>query len=453
MPYESERGDISMIFSGDTLISRALMPYREEPFLKLRDLMHSADVRFTNGEMLFHDYDNPPGYLYGMYVRCDPRFIKDLQWIGINLLSCANNHAFDFGANGVLTNIRNLNSAGLVHAGTGRNYAAALAPSYLDTAQGRVALVSATSTAPPHSRAGEQRRDMHGRPGANVVRWINEWTVDERAFDQLRRVAETFSWPQREWPWWKRAYGVDSEGAPSVYFADRNGLEVVGVFTEDIAARFVQGNHFERRTRLHLEDLRRNVDSVSEARRMAEWVIFSIHNHEGGLTADEPAPHVRELAHAVVDAGADVVIGHGPHRDRGIEIYQGKPIFYSLGAFVDEWETIERMPQDVMLQIGLGHDHSVADLYDTFRAGRSAQSGPQYWSAIPRVSFKNKQLESVTLHPIQFEAGLSRSQAGRPLLAEGDIARQALEHLQRLSETFGTHVDIEGDTGVIACVR
>ncbi len=35
-----------------------------------------------------------------------------------------------------------------------------------------------------------------------------------------------------------------------------------------------------------------------------------------------------------VDAGADAVIGHGPHELRGIEIYHGAPIFYSLGNFL-----------------------------------------------------------------------------------------------------------------------
>ena len=55
------------------------------------------------------------------------------------------------------------------------------------------------------------------------------------------------------------------------------------------------------------------------------------------------------MAHAVIDAGADVFIGHGPHLDRGIEIYKGKPILYSLGALVIENDTVERMPQDSMV--------------------------------------------------------------------------------------------------------
>jgi poly-gamma-glutamate synthesis protein (capsule biosynthesis protein) len=447
--YEAEAGSITMALSGDTLLNRALTPFREPSFLRLRDLLHSADVRFTNGETLFHNYENAPGYLYGMYTRCDPRLLTDLQWIGVNLMSCANNHAFDFGERGLLTNIRNLQDAGLANSGTGENYARAVAPAYLDTPNGRVALVSATSTAPSNSRAGEQRRDMEGRPGANVVRWTNEWTLDGPAFREFKRAADHFGWNQRPWPWWTRAYG-DATGADVVQFMDRNVLESVGVFTEDPAARFVLGEDFERHTRLHRADLARNVASVAEARRMADWVLFSIHNHEGGNNLDEPSEHIQRLAHAVIDAGADIVIGHGPHRDRGIEIYNGKPIIYSLGAFIDQWETMSPMPQDVMLHMGLGHEESTADMLDTFLAGRPQPNpNPQLWSAVPVVTFNAKRVCDIKLYPITLGPGTPRSQAGRPLLAEGEFARLALERFRTLSAPFATDVKIEGSLGVI----
>ena len=53
---------------------------------------------------------------------------------------------------------------------------------------GRVALISATSPAANASaaRAGEQRRDMKGRPGANFIGYTTEWVVDDEAFDALR---------------------------------------------------------------------------------------------------------------------------------------------------------------------------------------------------------------------------------------------------------------------------
>jgi hypothetical protein len=48
----------------------------------------------------------------------------------------------------------------------------------------------------------------------------------------------------------------------------------------------------------------------------------------------EPRGDLRRWARAVIDAGADAVIGHGPHVLRGIEFYRGRPIVYSLGNFL-----------------------------------------------------------------------------------------------------------------------
>jgi ABC-type polar amino acid transport system ATPase subunit len=78
-------------------------------------------------------------------------------------------------------------------------------------------------------------------------------------------------------------------------------------------------------------DLHDILEAVGQARRAAELVIFSIHAHQPGNWSDTPADFIQKLAYAVIEAGADAVIGHGPHRLRGIEVYHGRPIFYSLG--------------------------------------------------------------------------------------------------------------------------
>ena len=450
MPYESTSGDVTVAVTGDAMISRALMPFREEKYLQLRDLLHAADARITNGEILFHNYENWPTYLSQTYMRCEPRFIKDLQWLGINMMACANNHGTDYGENGVLTNIRYLNDAGMVHAGSGENYAEAVSAAYLDTPRGRIALISATSSGRANSRAGEQRRDMKGRPGINLIRWISEWTVDEEAFRALQRVAQQFGWEQRMASWWTRAYDSGgNDAANAVHFFDRNAL---GVGTEDPAARFVLGHSFERHSKAHQSDFQRNLQSISDARRMADWVVYAMHNHEGGKSVSEPSDHVRALAHAVIDAGADLFIGHGPHLDRGIEIYQGKPILYSLGNFIIQNDTVLRLPHESMVVHGLGHENTPADLYDARRpasARRETTTDPHWQSAVATISFKGKRLGGVRLYPIEFGFELARAQAGRPILAQGQAAREVLERFQRLSQPFGTKIDVQGDTGVV----
>ena len=47
-----------------------------------------------------------------------------------------------------------------------------------------------------------------------------------------------------------------------------------------------------------------------------------------------PSEKQRELAYAMIDAGADIIVGHHPHVLQGIEFYQGKPILYSVGNFI-----------------------------------------------------------------------------------------------------------------------
>ena len=446
--YGAERGDLVVALTGECMISRPLTPFREPRYQQVRELLHTADVRFSNGETLFHDYEHPAGHLHVTYMRCDPKLIADLHWLGINLMSCANNHSHDFGEGGVLTNIRHLDEAGMVHAGTGRNSADAIAPAYLETARGRVALVAATSTSQAHARAGEQRRDMIGRPGANVIRWTNEWTVDEQSFAQLRRVAERFGWSQRPPAWWTSAYEVASQAESDVvYFGDKNTLGQPAHVVEDAVSRFVVGADFGRRGRLHVADVQRNLASLGEARRMADWVIFSIHNHEAGATIDQPADHICQLAHAAIDAGADVVVGHGPHRDRGLELYQGKPIFYSLGNFLAQQPTMARQPQDMLQLYGLGHEDSTADLYDAHYDAKRAEPGPYWWSLIPLLEFSAHGLHHVTLYPIELGFGTPRWQAGRPLMAAGDVARQALDRFRDLSAALGTVVEIDGDMG------
>jgi poly-gamma-glutamate synthesis protein (capsule biosynthesis protein) len=65
------------------------------------------------------------------------------------------------------------------------------------------------------------------------------------------------------------------------------------------------------------------------ARESADIVVASFH---WGLHKDV-LDYMKEIAHCAIDAGADVVVGHGPHYSLGTEVYKGKPIFYGLGAF------------------------------------------------------------------------------------------------------------------------
>ena len=94
----------------------------------------------------------------------------ELRRLGVDLVSTASNHAMDYSYGGLFSTIDALDAAGIPHAGTGGDLAAARAPAFVDAAAGRVALVSATSSFPPFARAGAARWDSQGRPGVNPMR-------------------------------------------------------------------------------------------------------------------------------------------------------------------------------------------------------------------------------------------------------------------------------------------
>lgn len=79
-------------------------------------------------------------------------------------------------------------------------------------------------------------------------------------------------------------------------------------------------------------DSARIVTSVRDAKKQADLVLVSFHWGEEYATA--PLPYQKALAHAVIDAGAALVIGHHPHVIEGVERYKDGLIAYSLGNFV-----------------------------------------------------------------------------------------------------------------------
>ena len=86
--YASESNDIDLALAGEALISQGLKMYTEPNFLKLVELVRGADTAYVHGEMLFHNYEHPPtDKRVGTYMRCDPRFIEDLKWMGFQMMS------------------------------------------------------------------------------------------------------------------------------------------------------------------------------------------------------------------------------------------------------------------------------------------------------------------------------------------------------------------------------
>ncbi|MDH3446326.1 MAG: CapA family protein, partial [Deltaproteobacteria bacterium] len=226
--------------------------------------------------------------------------------------------------------------------------------------------------------------------------------------------------------------------------------------------RYVLGEGFSISTQPNERDLQDNLRWIREARRQADWVVVSAHCHEFGgpslLTAstraelEETADFMRTFAHRAINEGADVFVGHGSHFPMGIEIYNDKPIFYSVGNFVFQNETVGFFPADAYERFDLDLRATPSDFLDARTSGgkKGHPSDPAYWeNMFPVCEFNRNKLEIIRIHPIDQGFGRPRPQRGRPLLAEADVATRVLDRVTRLSQRYGTKISRRDGVGII----
>ncbi len=84
--HQTADAEFTMALTGDSIITRKLSVYEEPEFLQMIELLRSADMAFTNLEMLFHDYEPyPMAESGGTWMRADPALADDLVWAGIEV--------------------------------------------------------------------------------------------------------------------------------------------------------------------------------------------------------------------------------------------------------------------------------------------------------------------------------------------------------------------------------
>jgi len=449
--YQSQSRDIHMLLAGEVMPSRRLKPFTEPDYLAAIELIRAADVGFTNLETVVRTRDEgTPAFTRGTPMTTAPVLLEDLKWMGFNLLSTANNHMGDFGPDGAVATVEHLRRADLAFAGSGRNLGEALMPGYLDTRAGRVGLVAATTIFKQGEQAAAQRPDTPGRPGVNPIHFSTTYTIDDAAMAALGQVGRSLGLVQ------------DNARARQSFFSATEFPDDTADTLNLLGADFRRGNAFGRTTTVNPRDAEANLRSIREARRQADWVLFSLHNHEYGaagrttaktrMELETPAEFVVELSRAAIDAGADAVVGHGMHVTLGIEIYKGKPIFYSLGNHILQNDTIEIVPAEAYGRFGLGMDATPADFLDARNGNgtRSFAAYAEFWETVAATClFTHGKLTELRLHPIDLGFGLPRPQQGRPVLAHGATARRILDRVARLSRNHGTVIELEGETAVV----
>jgi len=116
------------------------------------------------------------------------------------------------------------------------------------------------------------------------------------------------------------AYGLDSSGVSPDWAAGKTRAGVA--FLPDLSTRSVEA--VARR--------------MSEAKRAGDFALVSL--HWGGNWGYEVARAERACAHALIDAGADLVHGHSSHHPKGIEVYGERLVLYGCGDFLNDYEGI-----------------------------------------------------------------------------------------------------------------
>ncbi|MBZ5671300.1 MAG: CapA family protein [Acidobacteriia bacterium] len=267
-----EKRERTLLFVGDVMLARGVYARMETqddwalPFEKIADTLRNADLRFCNLECPVSDRGHNLHHLYSF--RADPLALEGLKAAGFNVVSQANNHAYDWGPEALLDSLERLRAAGIRPVGAGQNDMAAHYPALVNVDGLRVAFLAYVEIDPKEAMAGVDR------PG---VAWLE----------------------------------------PARVLAD-----------------------------------------IRFARPLADLVIVC--PHWGVEYALKPTRNQVELAHQMIDAGADLIVGSHPHVVQALEPYHDRWIAYSLGNFVFDQKN-SATHRGLMLKVAV-RDKQIADV-------------------------------------------------------------------------------------------
>lgn len=148
------------------------------------------------------------------------------------------------------------------------------------------------------------------------------------------------------------------------------------------------------------------IEDIGNVSGQADYVFVSL--HWGVEYQDMPEVYQRDIAHQLVDAGADMILGHHPHCLQGIELYHDKLICYSLGNFVFDQNWSEKTKEGLLLSL----------------------------------TMNPTEILQAELLPIYINDG-------QPVVAKDDQGMKVLDRTLRISEKLGTTIELREGKGVI----
>lgn len=426
---------MKFIAAGDYLAQ--LNVDRDDDFKAIRDFVCTGDTRFVNLETsIFKDGDKSiygNQFSGGTYLHADSSILEDLKDYGFNILSFANNHAFDFAVNGLLSTRKAVLDAKIVNAGVGLSLEEASAPAYLKTSSGTVALIAANASFDNEVMvAGKASLNFPGRPGVNPLRAVERVSVTHEQMEVLKQIVSQ-----------SRVNASQEIMIAEGYSAP----EKDGELTVNKKITFIEGPEARAFTYPNPKDLSRILNAIDGAKNKADFVLVSIHAHSVcGKSKEDISDYLVEFAHACVDRGADAILGHGPHILRAVEIYKDRPVFYSLGDFILQCDYVQTAPADFYEKNGVEIDCPIEELF--YKRSAGGTRGLKYTrkaneSVIASFEIQAGKLKDVSFLPIDMGFGdESRKGCPSPAFNAGII-----ERLAQLSKPYGTEI-IVGDDGL-----
>jgi len=344
----------SLIAVGDINLMNVVDP--SVPFRRIAAQMAAADVRVGNLECCL--YDTPADHSLSREGFYAPKSAGPaLASAGFDLLGLANN--VNYGAEAILSSCAELDRLGIAHAGAGADLVAAEAPVVIERDGVRYGFTQRTSVYWPIGHAATERS-----PGVAVLQ-------GNTAYQPLLHRTQ-----------------------PHIPPMNRPGLPPrIITWTEPAALA---------RYRTELRELRSRCDIMVVA-------------HHWGL-AEDVLEYQSEIAHAAVDEGADLVIGHGPHYSLAIELYRGKPVFYGLGSFA-------------------------------FHTGHGGRKHPDWRGEMAQVTFDGHHVARVAFWVVR------HNEANETECCPLDGEAATIERLQHLCDRFGTKLQRDGEQLVVEEAR
>lgn len=322
------------------------------PFRRVREDLASADCRFANLECCL--YDRPSQHeLRDEGFFAAPAIGEALKLLGMDAIGNANN--VNFGAEAITSSCATLKKLGIPNVGAGLDRASAYAPVVVERKGVRYGFLQRTSVYwPVNHEAGESS------PGVAILQGHTAYEPN--------------------------LYKTKPELPP----ANRPGVPPAIITWAD---------------RKSLDQYKADV-----TRLRSQCDILTVSHHWG--LREEVLEYMIEIAHAAIDTGADVVIGHGPHYSLPIEMYKGKPVFYGLGNF-------------------------------SFHTGHGGRKHGDWIGEAVRLSYEDKQLTRVAFKTVR------HNDANETFFSHPRDEGVAIERLQGYCDQFGTKLTPDGDELVI----